>query len=534
MVRCLYEVLDVEKDADDGVIRLAYRKAALRYDSHRDAILRSGERHQAGGGASPGDMVRPEDMDLFGFFTSTAYTGYGDGPSGFYAVYSRVFANLAKAEAASSKQAGSHAAFGTSSSPWSEVNAFYNHWAGFVSKRDFSWADEYDVRQAPNRKVRRMIESENEKARKAARREFNEQVRELVAFVKKRDKRVLAHAAEEAARRTEAAAKAEERRLKEQAERQARAQEYKEATWVTEQGDVSGSGSEEDDPFLDYEVQPFTCLVCDKFFKSQAALDNHARLKGHSNEEFIRLMAAMSMEETEDAAEKQEGSAELEDGQSATSSSEAEETHTSSESAPESSGPESDDDEEEPPKQGRDPQTASPPRTEGTGSGESSGEGSASEAGSAESEEEDTESEEESGSEDDAAYFARRLAAMKAGARTRQEESEPESSDEEPSTSSSSEEEGLTEEVMESIQQKPARRAARRAPEASRRAVPSPVPSQREQSPAPKLTAKQKRQARAAKAKGPQAPVCQVCGEGFQSRTQLFKHIATSGHAAPK
>lgn len=56
-----------------------------------------------------------------------------------------------------------------------------------------------------------MIESENEKARKAARREFNEQVRELVAFVKKRDKRVLAHAAEEAARRTEAAAKAEER-----------------------------------------------------------------------------------------------------------------------------------------------------------------------------------------------------------------------------------------------------------------------------------------------------------------------------------
>ena len=56
-----------------------------------------------------------------------------------------------------------------------------------------------------------MIESENEKARKAARREFNEQVRELVAFVKKRDKRVLAHAAEEAARRTEAAAKAEDR-----------------------------------------------------------------------------------------------------------------------------------------------------------------------------------------------------------------------------------------------------------------------------------------------------------------------------------
>ena len=35
-------------------------------------------------------------------------------PQGFYSVYSSVFANLAKAEAASSKQAGSHAAFGAS------------------------------------------------------------------------------------------------------------------------------------------------------------------------------------------------------------------------------------------------------------------------------------------------------------------------------------------------------------------------------------------------------------------------------------
>ena len=76
---------------------------------------------------------------------------------------------------------------------------------------------------------------------------------------------------------TSALSRPPNRRLKEQAERQARAQEYREATWVTEQGDASGSASEEEDPFLDYEVQPFTCLVCDKFFKSQAALDNHAR-----------------------------------------------------------------------------------------------------------------------------------------------------------------------------------------------------------------------------------------------------------------
>lgn len=56
-----------------------------------------------------------------------------------------------------------------------------------------------------------MIEADNEKARRAARREFNENVREMVAFVKKRDKRVLAHALEEAARKAEAAALEAER-----------------------------------------------------------------------------------------------------------------------------------------------------------------------------------------------------------------------------------------------------------------------------------------------------------------------------------
>ena len=37
------------------------------------------------------------------------------------------------------------------------------------------------------------MEDENQKKRKAARRGYNETVRELVAFVRKRDKRVVAH-----------------------------------------------------------------------------------------------------------------------------------------------------------------------------------------------------------------------------------------------------------------------------------------------------------------------------------------------------
>ena len=53
------------------------------YDSHRDQILRSGERHQAGGGGGGGFTPgqKPDDeVDLFKFFSSSCYSGFGDGP----------------------------------------------------------------------------------------------------------------------------------------------------------------------------------------------------------------------------------------------------------------------------------------------------------------------------------------------------------------------------------------------------------------------------------------------------------------------
>jgi hypothetical protein len=52
-----------------------------RYDSHRDQILRSGERHQAGGGADFEPGQRPEDEpDLYQYFTASCFSGFGSGP----------------------------------------------------------------------------------------------------------------------------------------------------------------------------------------------------------------------------------------------------------------------------------------------------------------------------------------------------------------------------------------------------------------------------------------------------------------------
>lgn len=244
----LYEVLGVAQDAEEAEIRTAYRKQALRwhpdknqgnlqhaeeqfkeiqnayeilsdpqerswYDRHKDAILRSGDRHQAGGGSSFTGGQRPDDeVDLYAYFTSTCFTGFGDGPRGFYGVYDELFDKLAKQEAVAHERRGDRKGkrppgpfprFGLSSAPWAEVSAFYSQWGGFATVKDFSWADQYNPASAPNRKVRRAMEAENEKARRSVKKEYNEAVRNLVGFLKKRDKRVAAWQVEEARRREE-------------------------------------------------------------------------------------------------------------------------------------------------------------------------------------------------------------------------------------------------------------------------------------------------------------------------------------------
>ena len=42
---------------------------------------------------------------------------------------------------------------GLSDADWPSVAAFYAHWSGFSSVKDFAWADQYHTGQAPNRKV---------------------------------------------------------------------------------------------------------------------------------------------------------------------------------------------------------------------------------------------------------------------------------------------------------------------------------------------------------------------------------------------
>merc|ERR1719427_1249419 len=70
------------------------------------------------------------------------------------------------------------------------VGPFYAYWTSYNTPRSYTWLDKYDTRQGENRWVKRKMEAENKKVRDKAKKERNEAVRNLVGFVRKRDKRV--------------------------------------------------------------------------------------------------------------------------------------------------------------------------------------------------------------------------------------------------------------------------------------------------------------------------------------------------------
>ena len=124
--------------------------------------------------------------------------GYKDSVAGFYEVYGKLFAAIAaeerKAMGSSGKKERTLASFGGPHADYDTVvKAFYGEWSAFSTSVAFSWEDVYDVRDAPNRQVRRAIEKENKSVRMKHIKERNQTVVSLVTYVKRRDKRVQAH-----------------------------------------------------------------------------------------------------------------------------------------------------------------------------------------------------------------------------------------------------------------------------------------------------------------------------------------------------
>lgn len=186
---------------------------------------------------------------------------------------------------------------GNLESPYGQVTAFYNYWLGFSTVMDFVWVDEYDVMAGPNRKLRRVMEEENKKLRRKAKREYNDTVRGLAEFVKKRDKRVIDMSLK---RKEETERRKEEERVRKkkmEKERLERVRAYEEPEWAKveeeEEGDdwdeMEGKGGEKEELY---------CVACGKKFKSEKQWKNHEQSKKHK-EKVAELRESFIDEEEE-------------------------------------------------------------------------------------------------------------------------------------------------------------------------------------------------------------------------------------------
>lgn len=356
---CYYELLEVDEDATDDDLKKAFRFQALKwhpdknpsdpefasqrfreiqaayevlsdtkkrawYNKFKDRILRGDQ-----------DIADDKSLDVTEYMSSACYEGFGDDEGGFYSVYRGVFDEIIKEELPYQDDDDPvPPGFGTRSSSYEDVKKFYIHWSTFNTRKNFDHLVKYDVLDAPNRRVLRLMEKENNKIRDTARKNRNEEVRALVAFVKKRDKRVAEKKKEIESKRVENRKKTEENRLRQLKERKTQIQsdQAPEPDWASmnqlqksldelerrldqeegkkvkgaEQNQENGedeSGAIEasdvveilDDSNSDEDDDPpdmLLCVACDKRFKSIKALENHGRSKKHK-ENLCRLKKAL-------------------------------------------------------------------------------------------------------------------------------------------------------------------------------------------------------------------------------------------------
>lgn len=490
------------------------------YDSHREQILR--------GDDEPGEDPFKTKINLYKYFSASCFRGYGDAAGGFFAVYADLFRSIDHEEEEWEDADEDHVAmptFGVSTSEWSDVNAFYKAWNDFFSRKAFGHADKWNIRDAPNRQTRRAMEQENKKARQAAKKEFNAEVRQVVQFVYKRDPRVIARQKQQmketADKKQREQTEKEEKKAaeaKEKFERKEAARLEEEVRWKEVEADrerrkamgVAVSDSEEEEK----EVQGYYCQPCHKTFKSEKAFKNHTMSKKHK--EIVAKIAAEQSSEAEEEEESLQDESSSEDGSCQPCPKQPAKGAAAKKDASSSSADSSDDDSSSEDdfvarfaatKKEKKQRAFSPPSREEPKAEESAKTKAA---------------EDSSGSESDAdakisADDAPRGSSKKAQKKDKQKAVLLEKK---------AEKESVQELVKNVKKAQQAEKNGDAPPEDKVAAAP-------ELGPAPKSAA-QKKGKKQNYEPDPDSYMCGVCGEDFPSKSKLFQHVRDKGHAVFK
>jgi len=126
------------------------------------------------------------------------------------------------------------------------------------------------------------MEKENKKLREDAIQEYNEAVRSLVAFVRKRDPRVQNNQKSEAERQKTLREATAAQAARSRAARQAKLEELDAAVvpdWAKSKAKDEHEGGFSSES--DLEEHEYDCVVCDKTFKSEAQFKAHEKSKKH-------------------------------------------------------------------------------------------------------------------------------------------------------------------------------------------------------------------------------------------------------------
>lgn len=257
------------------------------YDSHREAILRGHDPESHPSGFYDSGLTSTEDIfSLIRHFNSTV--PFSDEPTGFFTIARETFEQLAVEEAAAlgpqDLDAVEYPNFGTSTDEYGgPVKRFYGGWSSFSTRKTFGWKDKYRLSDAPDRRVRRLMEKENKKLRDDAIREFNDAVRFFVVFVRKRDPRYTPNTQTDADRQRSLRDAAAAQAARARAANQEKLADAVVADWAQARQDGDGdatnafSASEEEES----EMEQIECVVCNKTFKSEKQFETHEKSKKH-------------------------------------------------------------------------------------------------------------------------------------------------------------------------------------------------------------------------------------------------------------
>ncbi|KAF7316968.1 hypothetical protein HMN09_00431200 [Mycena chlorophos] len=317
-----YTLLGIEETADADEIKRAFRKLALVHHPDKNtsdvegatkrfaAIQQAYEvlsdpqerawydSHKASLAPEPDDEVVFQDIQkgaapsrahgpgittrqLTRYFDPSIWTGFKDTENGFFSVYRNLFARLQAEEALLAD--APYPSFGDSAWPWvpetktaDSARAFYSAWTNFATEKEFAWMDKYNLSEAPDRRIRRLMEKDNKKAREDARREYNDTVRSLAKFLRKRDPRYKSYFEQQA--QTPAATGTATPAKKTTAQTEYVEQDWQKIDTSRQYADLEWAAAEGDDP------EEWECVVCGKSFWSEAAWDSHERSKKHLRE----------------------------------------------------------------------------------------------------------------------------------------------------------------------------------------------------------------------------------------------------------